>query len=54
MILVVDREQLDCEELQCIVKEVNETEVEQKDFLSNKVFFYDRENGIVRAVSNGK
>lgn len=54
LILVVDREQLDCEELQCIVKEVNETEVEQKDFLSNKVFFYDRENGIVRVVSNGK
>lgn len=54
LILVVDREQLDCEELQFIVKEVNETEVEQKDFLSNKVFFYDRENGLVRVVSNGK
>ncbi len=54
LILVVDRVQLDCEELQCIVKEVNETEVEQKDFLSNKVLFYDRENGIVRVVSNGK
>lgn len=54
LIIVADNEWMDPAGLQCMVKEVNETEVNPEEFLSNKVFYCDREDGIVRVVLHGR
>lgn len=45
VILVAESEAPEKEELEALVKEMNETQVEEEEVLSNQVYYYDRKSG---------
>ena len=52
-ILVPDSGQYTPHELQEIVKSANRTVVERKEFLSDSVYYYDRDTGMLSVVAEG-
>ena len=47
MILLPEKEDQDYSTLQNIVKETNRTEVDPEEVLSDSVYYYDREAGVL-------
>ena len=45
MIIIPESRALPKAEMECVIREVNETQVQAEEFLSNHAYYYDRIKG---------